>query len=56
MLETVWRKQNSYSEVREKYGTISPYIYGIQKNGTEELICKGETGSQIQTTTYKIDN
>ena len=56
MLETVWRKGNSHSEVREKYGVISPYIYGIQKNGTEELICKGETESQIQTAMYKIDN
>ena len=55
-----WRqcgeKWNSYSEVRENYGAISPYIYGIQKNGTEELICKGEAESQIQTAMYKIDN
>ena len=56
MLETVWRKGNSYSEVREKYGAMSPYIYGIQKNGTEELICKGETESQIQTAVYKTTN
>ena len=47
-LEIVIQSEGSQKE-KNKY-CIIPHICGIQKNGTEELICKAEIETQMQRT------
>ena len=49
-LQIVIQSEVSQKE-KDKYRTIS-LICRIQKNGTDELICKAETESQMQKQTY----
>ena len=47
-LETVIQSEVSQKE-KNKY-CILTYICGIQKNGTDELVCKAEIETQMQRT------
>ena len=49
-LESVIQSEVSQKE-KNKYRILT-HKYGIQKNGTDELICKAEIESQMQKTSY----
>ena len=51
-LETVIQSEVNQKE-KDKYHIIS-LTYGIQKNGTDELICKVEIETQMQRTNVWI--
>ena len=46
--------ERNKSEREKQISYINAYIYGIYKNGIDDLICKAETETQIQRTNVWI--
>ena len=46
--------QSEVSQKEENEHPVSMHIYGIQKNGIDDLICKAEIETQIQRTNIWI--
>ena len=46
-LESVIQREISQKEKNKYHTLMHIYIYGIYKNGIDDLICKAETETQI---------